>query len=66
MKRIVTLLGHDTGLSIVANDSGDKFGVMNEECDMILPFEYDYIDEEMSASGIVMVKQDDKKILIEL
>ena len=66
MQSIITLLGHDTGLKIVPNSKGDKFGVINGECDLILPFEYDYIDATISVGNILMVKQNDKKILIEL
>jgi hypothetical protein len=65
MQQIITLLGRDTGLKIVPNNAKDKYGVVNGDMDLILPFEYDYIDA-LTIEGWLLVKQNDKKILIEI
>lgn len=66
MQRILTMLGHDTGMKVVPSDDNTKFGVITSDCEMVLPFEFDYIDNIMPSNGVIMAKNGDTKILIEL
>lgn len=63
----VTCNGEVTNLSIVPNNSGTKFGVMDmKTCDLIIPFDYDHIDSDMSVGGILSARKEGNKFLIEI
>lgn len=62
----ITIQNKPTCLGIVQSEKSGLLGVIDCECNLIVPFEYDYIDNVMSVNGIIMAKKGDKKCLIEI
>lgn len=62
----ITLQNKPTCLGIVQSEKSGLLGVIDCECNLIVPFEYSEIETEMSVGGIIEAKKGDKKCLIEI
>jgi hypothetical protein len=61
------LLGKDVPLLVVQSEVSGLFGVVDKDFNLILPFEYNYIDPEVSVGSIIFAKdKNNKKVLLEI